>query len=1210
MNYARFFLLGFIFVFAANHHAATITVANINNNGAGSLRQAIIDANSNNEDDIIMFDSAVFSTPQTIVLTTGELVIGPDNSTGSTKTLTINGTGANMLTLDGNHHSRIFRIAQFSRATISGVRVINGNGTRNGVVPDINASGGGIQVDGGYLGEFVFNLILTNSIVENNETTVGVSSGGGVFLFGFGMIINCAIVNNLSSTYSGGIGMVNSNLTLINSTVSRNVGRLEGAMNLNGSYLFLTNSTVAFNRATDPNSQSGGIAAQDQQFSFSRLISRNSIISNNSAGTAHGNDVNGRMYSRGHNILGNDTGTVIFDDLTGNQINVDPRLDRALSTNGGVIPNHALRVNSTAIDSGDNCILGSGGCLAAPLTTDQRGVVRPQDADGNGTATVDIGSFEVTRQEVLNAPGAAPDLQAASDTGASNSDNITSSLNLVFDLAGITNGASVDLLRDGVVVANITAASSSVVLTDNGVTVDGSYLYTARQTISGQTSLQSADVLVTRDTIGSTVTINQATTQADPTNTQPIVFAINFSESTTQFDAGDISLQNSTANVSSANIAIFGSGSSYLITVGNITGNGTVVATVVPNAIQDLAGNGSSASTSTDNSVTLDTIAPTVTLNQAATQLDPTRLLPVNFAVVFSEPVTGFTGTDVSLTGSTANVSTASIVVSGSGAVYNVAVSNFSTNGGTIQARVVAGGAADAAGNLNSASTSTDNIVTVDNVSPSVTINQAAGQIDPTSVLPINYTVVFSEPVTGFDSADILFTGSSIGTAGATINITGSGSNYNVAIGGNITSNGGFLRASVRSAAAVDALGNTSFASTSTDNTVSIDNVAPSVTINQAVGQADPTSVQPINFTVAFSELVTGFDASDVSLTGSTANVSTAIITVSGSGNIYTVRVSNITSSGQVRASIAAGAAADGVGNVSLASTSSDNTITVTVASRGNLFDFDGDRKTDISIFRPTGGEWWYLRSSDNSNRAFQFGVSTDKIVPADYTGDGKTDVAFWRESTGDWFILRSEDSSFYSFPFGAAGDKPVPADFDGDGKDDPAIYRPASSTWFILNSSGGTTIRQFGSSGDVPVVGDYDGDSKADLAIYRSALGQWWINRSSNQETFVYNFGTVSDKPVQADYTGDAKTDVAFFRPASGEWFVLRSEDLSFYSYPFGQSGDIPVPGDYDGDGRADSGVFRNSNTTWYLQRSTAGSIAVGFGASGDRPVPAAFVP
>ena len=109
--------------------------------------------------------------------------------------------------------------------------------------------------------------------------------------------------------------------------------------------------------------------------------------------------------------------------------------------------------------------------------------------------------------------------------------------------------------------------------------------------------------------------------------------------------------------------------------------------------------------------------------------------------------------------------------------------------------------------------------------------------------------------------------------------------------------------------------------------------------------------------------------------------------------------------------------------------------------------DFDGDGKTDISIFRPNSGEWWYSRSFDNKSGAFQFGKTSDKIVPADYTGDGKTDIAFWRESTGEWFILRSEDNSFYSYPLGTSGDIPVAGDFDRDGKADSAVFRPSTAT-------------------------------------------------------------------------------------------------------------------------------------------------------------------
>jgi uncharacterized delta-60 repeat protein len=274
------------------------------------------------------------------------------------------------------------------------------------------------------------------------------------------------------------------------------------------------------------------------------------------------------------------------------------------------------------------------------------------------------------------------------------------------------------------------------------------------------------------------------------------------------------------------------------------------------------------------------------------------------------------------------------------------------------------------------------------------------------------------------------------------------------------------------------------------------------------------------------------------------------------------------------------------------------------------IFDFDGDGKTDISIYRPSLGQWWYLRTSDNANRAFQFGSSTDKIVPADYTGDGKTDIAMFTSSNGFWSILRSEDSTYYAFPFGTNGDIPAPADYDGDGKADAAVFRPSAATWYISKSSGGTIIQQFGAIGDVPVVGDYDGDGKADLAICRVALGQWWFVRSSDGTNRAFTFGTSTDKPVQGDYTGDGKTDVAIYRPTTGEWFILRSEDSTFYAFPFGASGDIPTAGDYDGDGKFDAAIFRPSAATWYLNRSTAGIGIVGFGANGDLPVPNAFVP
>jgi hypothetical protein len=274
-------------------------------------------------------------------------------------------------------------------------------------------------------------------------------------------------------------------------------------------------------------------------------------------------------------------------------------------------------------------------------------------------------------------------------------------------------------------------------------------------------------------------------------------------------------------------------------------------------------------------------------------------------------------------------------------------------------------------------------------------------------------------------------------------------------------------------------------------------------------------------------------------------------------------------------------------------------------------FDFDGDGRTDVSVFRPAPGEWWINNSSSGSGFVAQFGASTDKIVPGDYTGDGKADVAVFRPGTGQWFILRSEDASFFAFPFGSNGDIPAPADYDGDGRADAAVFRPSTGTWYILNSGGaGTSIVQFGAGGDNPVAADFDGDGKADIAIFRPSDGSWWYLRSSDAQFRVFRFGVGTDKPVQGDYTGDRKADIAIWRPSTGEWFVQRSENESFYSIPFGTAGDLPTPGDYDGDGRFDTAVFRPSSATWFVQRTSAGILFQQFGSGSDLPAPGAFVP
>ncbi len=132
--------------------------------------------------------------------------------------------------------------------------------------------------------------------------------------------------------------------------------------------------------------------------------------------------------------------------------------------------------------------------------------------------------------------------------------------------------------------------------------------------------------------------------------------------------------------------------------------------------------------------------------------------------------------------------------------------------------------------------------------------------------------------------------------------------------------------------------------------------------------------------------------------------------------------------------------------------------------------DFDGDGISDISIYRPSEGNWWIMQSGTNTVSVRQFGANGDKIVPGDYDGDGRTDMAVFRPSTTTWWILKSSDNSFSTTQFGLATDKPVPGDYDGDGRTDIAVYR--DGTWYILQSSNGqSVIRQFGLSSDIPVA-------------------------------------------------------------------------------------------------------------------------------------------
>jgi len=366
------------------------------------------------------------------------------------------------------------------------------------------------------------------------------------------------------------------------------------------------------------------------------------------------------------------------------------------------------------------------------------------------------------------------------------------------------------------------------------------------------------------------------------------------------------------------------------------------------------------------------------------------------------------------------------------------------------------------------------------------------------------------------------------------------------------------------------------------------------------------TSVQPSSGNLAVGSSATVTWANNG---GFNRNVSIELST--NGGTTYTILASNVANTGSYSFTVPNSATTQGRIRVReydfvepAGVTAANFSIGTTTAVNKTKFDFDGDGRADISVFRPSNGGW-YIQKSGSGFYGENFGAPVDKAVSADYDGDGKTDIAVYR--SGAWYLQRSRDG-FYGINWGAAEDIPVPADYDGDGQTDIAVYRPSTGSWYIYSiSTGQFTGYKFGAAEDKPVAADYDGDGRTDIAVFRPSEAAWYVQRSRDGFFGAY-FGESADNPIPADYDGDGKADVAVYRPANGSWYLQTSRD-GFKGYQYGAVGDLPIPADYDGDGKTDIGVFRPSEGAWYIQRTKDGFQGMLFGAGTDKPTPNSFI-
>jgi methionine-rich copper-binding protein CopC len=519
-------------------------------------------------------------------------------------------------------------------------------------------------------------------------------------------------------------------------------------------------------------------------------------------------------------------------------------------------------------------------------TSDSIVFTASMDANAVGIVTIDIAAGKATdlagnsntaaTQFSLLYAGPKPEVTITGPTSPTNLSSIT--LDISFT-ENITELELADFVVTGGNVSNLLGSGKDYTVSLNP-SADGlvTIYLPANKVINiyNNGNLASNTFQITYDGTAPTVAITSSA--GNNTNVSPIPVTITFSERVTKFALSDITFVN-------GNSAALNTTDSIVFTL-NVTpaDTGAVTINIAAGVAKDLAGNDNTVAV--EYAMIYDNVRPSVVIE--STESSPTASLAIPVTITFSELVSGFGITDLVIgNGDAQNLTQI-------GKVYSFTL--VPAGDGTCTVNVTAGAAQDAAGNDNTAATQFS--IVSENGPPSVSVSYTGSNPTNSSSIPVD--IIFNEPVTGFESSDVVLTNATI-----TGTMTQSGNTYTVTL---LPGLEGMITIEVPANVANDLFGNPNTASEK--DTIWYDITVPTVVIETAV--TSPTNTSPIYLSIRFSEKVIGFVASDITV------INGIITDFTGSDSLYTATLQP--SDGLVTVSIAANVLTDIAGNNNTAS--------------------------------------------------------------------------------------------------------------------------------------------------------------------------------------------------------------------------------------------------------------------------------------------------